>query len=209
MLGKTFNILQNQMTNEAARPNIFTFDPSWKLLTARSSQSVVWLYGERFYWKRSCFFIFLLEYLGSCLLLIAQSSTSLQPDGPQPTVMRYLQIFLCLRQRAYIQSARSCLSKSAFPLIFWQSHRLSTIITSMSITMPFLQMPSHNEHFVQLVYQITSNNQPHGNHNKLHLTPNFLENKKLWKLKKSAFDLPLCTDARRMQLLMQWNHNFC
>ena len=122
---------KTKWTNEAARPNIFT----WKLLTARSSQSLVWLYGKRFFWKRSCFFIFLLEYVGSCLLLIAQSSTSLQPDGPQPTVMRYLQIFLCLRQRAYIQSARSCLSKSA-----------STIITSMSITMLFLQMPSHNEH---------------------------------------------------------------
>ena len=137
---------KTKWTNEAARPNIFTFDPSWKLLTARSSQSFVWLYGERFFWKQSCFFIFLLEYVGSCLLLIAQSSTSLQPDGPQPTVMRYLQIFLCLQQRAYIQSARSCLSKSACPLIFWQSHRLSTIITSMSVTMPFLQMPSHNEH---------------------------------------------------------------
>ena len=96
-------LCKTKWTNEAARPNIFTFDPSWKLLTARSSQSLVWLYGESFYWKRSCFFIFLLEYLGSCLLLIAQSSTSLQPDGPQPTVMRYLQIFLGLRQRAYIQ----------------------------------------------------------------------------------------------------------
>ena len=146
MLGKTFNILQNQMNQWSRPPQYLHF---WSILKTLDSPLlpkpclIVW---RTFFWKRSCFFIFLLEYAGSCPLLIAQSSTSLQPDGPQPTVMRYLQIFLCLRQRAYIQSARSCLSKSACPLIFWQSHRLSTIITSMSITMLFLQMPSHNEH---------------------------------------------------------------